>query len=442
MKILVIDDDYDVIKSLADTLEGIKVLGAGTISQAREILEQEEDIDAALIDVMLGQEDGLTLLKAIRQADRHFPCVMMSGYSTIQTAVESIRLGAWDYLEKPLSLQKVRITLEHIREKRLLSTMADKELSRYRLIGKSPAMQEVNQLIQKASASDLPVLIYGPSGSGKEHVAHLIHLQSTRASAPLIKLNCASIPRDLFESELFGSDKGAYTGALKERKGKIEQANRGSLFLDEIGEMPLEQQAKLLRVLEDKIVTRLGSEISRPVDFRLITATNRDLNTAIKDKLFREDLYYRIGVIIIYIPSLRDRKEDIPLLAKTFLEELVRDQGGLEKEFSPESLDFLRDLPLAGNVRELRNLVQRAFVFSTENIIGTAEVKKISSSPMQEVDNIFTSTMPFSQAKHLLEKKYITEQLKLHQGNISHTAQSLGILPNNLMRRMKILEIR
>lgn len=442
MQILIIDDEAQVVQSLRDTLEECTVSGAHSSTEALRILAKTPHIDVILLDVMLGQESGLKVLQDIREKYPDLPCVMISGYASIPTAVDALRLGAWDYLEKPLSLQKVQLTLQHIQEQKKLSGVARRELDRYQLISQSPAMQQAQVLIRKAADSDLPVLIQGPSGSGKEHVAHLIHLHSRRAARPMIKLNCASIPGDLFESELFGALKGAYTGALKDRKGKIQQADQSTLFLDEIGELPTDQQAKLLRVLEDRMVSPLGSDSPEPADFRLVCATNRDLGSAIQEKTFREDLYYRIGVILIFIPALAQRREDIPLLAVRFLEEMNLEQGGVHKEFSPDALELLKSLPLPGNVRELRNLVQRACVFSQGRQILPSDLKSAPLNREATVPGIFEKTMPYQEAKHTLEREYIIAQLRKNRGNITQTAMSLGLLPNNLMRRMKALNIR
>ncbi len=441
MKILVVDDQKDVIQSLCDTLDDYEVLGASSIAAAIDKLKRDADIQVIFIDVMLGNEDGLDLLKKIRLYWPRRICVMISGNSTIRKAVDAIQMGAWDFVEKPLSLQRILVLLKNAATQLRLSHIATRQIERYTLLGQSPAIREINHLIDKAAQSDLPVLITGPSGSGKEHVSHLIHLKSQRSEHGMVKLNCSSIPRDLFEAELFGAVKGSYTGAHQDRKGKMIQAHLGTLFMDEIGEMPLEQQAKLLRVLEEKQVCPLGSENLLECDFRLIAATNRDLSREVKQKNFRQDLLFRIAVIIIDIPPLSSRKEDIPVLAQTFLDELNAEAGAVTRMLSPQSLDYLQSLPLEGNVRELKNIIQRAYVMSSQEVLDIKGSGLWGDNTTVLEPGLFDEPMPYGDAKKKLERYYIERQLELHNNNISHTAQDLDLLPNNLMRKMKQLGI-
>ena len=442
MKILVVDDNIDVIESLKNVLVEHQIVSADSIKQAQKILEEEkEDIDVAIIDIMLGSEDGIELLTHIKKRYPLIECIMISGYSSIEKAVLAIKLGAYDFIEKPISFQKIKIVLNNAIEHKKYRVLLTKQMERYKLIGISDEIKKVNEMIEKSSQLDLPVLIYGESGVGKEHIAHLIHLKSKRGNNEMIKLNCAAIPETLFESELFGYEKGAFTGALSQKKGKVELANMSTLFLDEIGELPLSQQAKLLRVLEDKNVTRIGGEKTISVDFRLICATNKNL-LDVRDGKFREDLYYRISVLVINVPPLRERRGDIKLLADYFLKQVCV-ENNVEKKFDDEALEFLSSLPLKGNVRELKNLVLRIFGLSEGGKISKSEIERIMTPNQNTLScEVFEKTMPLSEAKKLLEKGYILAQLKLHNNNISKTALSLNVLPNNLLRRMKELGIK
>lgn len=444
MKIIVVDDNVDVINSIRNVLQEYEVVGATTVNEAKRIIEEEAtSIDVAIIDIMLGDEDGIEVLNFIKSDYPLIECIMISGYSSIEKAVLSIKLGAYDFIEKPISYQKIKVVLNNALEHKKYKEMLQKQMERYKLIGKSEAVIKMNEMIEKAAKIDFPVLIHGESGVGKEHIANLIHLKSKRANNEMVKLNCASIPETLFESELFGYEKGAFTGATSRKAGKIELANQGTLFLDEIAELPLSQQAKLLRVLEDKVVTRIGGEKAINVDFRLISATNKDLKEEVKQKRFREDLFYRIGVLIIDVPPLRERREDIPLLAEHFLRQICF-ENNTHKSFTQSALNLISSLPLKGNVRELKNLVQRVFAFTDKNEIDEGDIQKVLNVGVMELpgESIFEKTMPLSEAKKLLEKIYITTQLKLHNNNISKTALNLGVLPNNLMRRMKELNIK
>ncbi len=474
MKVLVVDDNRDVISSIREVLPEDTVLGANSSSEVKRILTElssknlsETDVDVAIIDVVLKNESGIDILKYLKENYPRIECVMISGYSSIGKAVESIKLGAFDFLEKPISYQKLKVTLKNALERKKYSRLLEQEKNRYTLIGNSTATKKINQLIKMASKTDLPVLIQGESGTGKENVAHLIHLTSKRFTNEIVELNCASIPETLFESELFGYERGAFTGATTTKIGKVEQANGGTLFLDEIGELPLSQQAKLLRVLETKTFTRLGGAKKITTDFRLICATNRNLDEMVKRGNFREDLFFRIGVILIEIPPLRERKEDIEPIANHFLTEIAKSEN-CEVTLTEDAIEFLKSIPLRGNARELKNIVQRAFVLSNvgqnkheitkeclEAILSPSILppnreifsdESNSSKPdttiPDDISKIFKKTMPISEAKRILEKKYIETQLKLHGGNISRTAIALGILPGNLMRKMKTLGIK
>ncbi|MCD6120304.1 MAG: sigma-54-dependent Fis family transcriptional regulator [Spirochaetales bacterium] len=444
MDILVVDDARDIISSIRKVLPEFRVMGAVAFSQVKNILNRDNGINIILIDLKLGNEDGIEVLKYVKAKYPLIECIMISGYSTIEKAVQAIKLGAYDFLEKPLSFQKVKITINNALEHRNYLRLLNEHALRYRLLGKSDKIQRVKNLIDKASVTDFPVLISGESGSGKEHVANLIHLKSSRSQKEMIAVNCAAIPESLFESELFGHEKGAFTDAGRRRIGKIEQADGSSLFLDEIGDMPLPQQAKLLRVMENGEFSRLGSEDKLRTEFRLISASNRDLETLINEDLFRTDLFYRISSLIIHVPPLRERREDIPEIAEYFLKNIFLEYGGKEKHLNREALKKISSLPFKGNVRELKNLIQQLYIISENEEITAGDIAQtarnsitIASAP----DNIFKKTLPYKEAKNMLEREYILKQLEIHNYNISRTAVSLGILPNNLMRKMKTLNI-
>ncbi len=442
MKILVVDDNVDVIKSLSDVLSEYEVIGSSSIDEAKKVLSIEVDIDIAIIDIMLGEENGLDLLSYIKSNYNNIECIMISGYSNIEKAVQSIKMGAYDFIEKPISYQKIKVVLNNAIEHKKYKELFSKELQKYEIIGVSKEIKKINELIEKAAKLDFPVLIYGESGVGKEHIANLIHLKSKRGKNEMVKLNCAAIPETLFESEFFGYEKGAFTGAVSQKKGKIELAHGSTIFLDEIGELPLSQQAKLLRVLEDKNIIRVGGNKPIPVDFRLISATNKNLEIEVKEGKFREDLFYRIGVIIIEVPPLRERREDIPILAKHFLKQ-VSIENNVEKSIDEDALSYISQMDFKGNIRELKNFVLRLFGLSEGSVITKKDVENIIN-PLKQTgcDSIFEKTMPLTEAKKLLEKTYILTQLKLNNNNISKTAISLNVLPNNLVRRMKELDIK
>ncbi|MGA2141335.1 MAG: sigma-54 dependent transcriptional regulator [Brevinematales bacterium] len=443
MKLLIVDDNEDVISSLKGVFGEYEIIGADCIKNAKKILALDSDsIDIAVIDMKLGDEDGIDLLSDIKQRYPFIECVMISGYSSVEKAVQSIKMGAFDFVEKPISYQKMKVVINNALEHKMFSSLLKKEMEKYKIIGESPAVKKMNDLIEKAAQNDFPVLITGESGVGKEHVAHLIHLKSKRGKNEMIKQNCAAIPENLFESELFGHEKGAFTGASGARKGKLELAGLGTLFLDEVGDMPLSQQAKLLRALEDREITRVGGETRTKVDFRLICATNRNLKEAVEEGKFREDFFYRIGVLVVNIPPLRERKEDIKILAEHFFRQACIENGSVIKTISQEAMSRIIEIPLKGNIRELKNMMQRLYAFSESDAINPDDVGRIMGSQNKDGgDAIFQKTMQYSEAKKLLEKKYIVTQLALNGNNVSRTALSLGILPNNLQRKIKDLEI-
>ena len=359
-------------------------------------------------------------------------------------AVEAIKRGAYDFIKKPLSLEKVRIVLRHALEMhniRREKEKWDKEIEeRYRMIGESSAIKEVKELIDKVAPLDSKVLITGESGVGKELVAYAIHKKSKRKENMFIKVNCAAIPDELVESELFGYKKGAFTGAVGEKMGKFESANNGTILLDEIGDMDISTQAKVLRLIETGEVMPLGSNTAMKVDVRIIASTNKDIENEVKNGNFREDLFFRLNVFPIKVPPLRERKKDIPLLVKHFIKEVVSQSAIGIKEFSKEAMDVLMKYSFSGNIRELKNVVERILILKDGDTIEAEDVTKLLKET-GEGKEISLLQQPYKEARRNFEKLYIEEKLKENNWNISQTAKELGIERPNLHRRMRELGI-
>ena len=366
-RILIVDDDPGTLASLsrAFALEGYEALTAPSAARALERL-QAGPVDAILSDLVMPGMDGLELLDRLREQAPGVPVILMSGQATVETAVRATRLGALDFVEKPVGLDRLLLTLRNaLRLDRL--ERENRELRRYwqdelALIGDSPPMASLRALVERAAPSDVPVLVLGENGSGKELLARAIHDLSPRGEQAFVRMNCAAVPAELVESELFGHEKGAFTGAAERRRGRFEQADGGTLFLDEIGDMPGAMQAKLLRVLQDGTLTRVGGVSELRVDVRLISATNHDLEAQIADGRFREDLYYRINTLVLKVPALRERSGDVPALVEHFVLSACRRNALRPRRLAPEALDLLRRQPWRGNVRELKNVVERALI--------------------------------------------------------------------------------
>lgn len=371
--ILIIDDERSIRKTLTEilTYEGYKVDEA---SDGEEGLKRFRDkgYDAVLCDIKMPKVDGLEFLEKAAEINPDVPVIMISGHGTIETAVEAVKKGAYDYIAKPPDLNRLLITLRNAIER--TSLVADVKVLRRKamrteeMIGESQGIIKIKETIDKVAPTDARVLITGENGSGKELVARWLHEKSMRAKAPLVEVNCAAIPGELIESELFGHEKGSFTSAVKQRIGKFEQAHGGTLFLDEIGDMSLNAQAKVLRALQEGKITRVGGDKDISVDVRVICATNKDLLKEVEDKQFRLDLYHRLSVIIIHVPSLNDRKEDIPLLTDKFLDDICRDYGIPKKPIEPLALKDLQEHNWTGNIRELRNVVERLVILSGKSI--------------------------------------------------------------------------
>ncbi|MBP1839597.1 sigma-54-dependent transcriptional regulator [Formosa algae] len=329
---------------------------------------KKDDYDLVLCDIKMPKMDGVEVLEAVKLIKPEIPMVMISGHGDLDTAVQTMRLGAFDYISKPPDLNRLLNTVrnaldrkELVVENKILKTKVSKN---YQMIGESPAIASIKEIIEKVAPTDARVLITGANGTGKELVAHWLHQKSVRAKGPMVEVNCAAIPSELIESELFGHVKGAFTSANKDRAGKFEAANGGTIFLDEIGDMSLSAQAKVLRALQESRVQRVGSDKDIKVDVRVVAATNKDLTKEIEEGRFREDLYHRLAVILIQVPALNDRRDDIPLLVEYFSEKIAKEQGSTKKEFSKDALKLLKSYDWSGNIRELRNVVERLIILS------------------------------------------------------------------------------
>lgn len=384
-KILIVEDEQAIRRVLKNILEdenkSYQISEAENGKQAIEAASKET-FDLVLCDIKMPVMDGQEVLEKLRADYPETPVVMISGHGDLETAVDCMRMGAYDYISKPPDLNRLLNTVRNALDRNELAkenkVLKKKISKRYQMIGNSKALREIQEMIDKVAPTDARVLIIGPNGTGKELVAHGIHEKSERNKAPMIEVNCAAIPAELIESELFGHKKGAFTSAVKDRQGKFEQASGGTLFLDEIGDMSLSAQAKVLRALQEGKVSPVGSDKEVKVDVRVIAATNKDLKKEIAEGRFREDLYHRLGVILISVPALNDRREDIPLLCEHFAKEIAKEYGNAQKEFDQKAMETLQKMDWSGNIRELRNVVERLIILSGP-VIGEDEVKKFAS---------------------------------------------------------------
>ena len=371
-KILIVDDEAVIRKTLREILEYEKY-EIDEADSAQKALELAEGIDYNVIisDIKMPKMNGIEFLEALRNI-KDIPVIMITGHGDIETAVESIKKGAFDFIQKPLDLNRLLVSVRNAFERTNLmattKTLKKKVDKRYEIVGESQAIQDVKDIIERVAPTNTRVLITGENGTGKELVAHWLHEKSHRCGYPFVEVNCAAIPSELIESELFGHEKGSFTSAIKQRKGNFELADKGTLFLDEIGDMNLSAQAKMLRSLQENKITRVGGEKEIPVDVRIIAATNKNLPKEIENRAFREDLYHRLSVIIIHVPPLRERVEDIPLLAQHFMEQICETENMPKYEFAKDALAELKKMPWNGNVRELRNVVERLMILCNKTI--------------------------------------------------------------------------
>lgn len=379
-KILIIDDEKVIRATLREILEYEK-FEVSEASDGEEGLKkiQSEDFDLVLCDVKMPKMDGIEVLSHAKDLDKAPQFIMISAHGSIETAVEATKKGAFDFIPKPPDLNRLLLTVRNALDKKNLVTetkVLKKKLSKkFDMVGESPAIVQVKETIEKVAPTEARVLITGPNGTGKELVAHWIHQKSSRAKEPFVAVNCAAIPSELIESELFGHEKGAFTSAHKQRAGKFEQAQGGTLFLDEIGDMSLSAQSKVLRALQENLINRVGSDKDIKVDVRVLAATNKDLKKEIEEGNFREDLYHRLSVIVVQVPALKDRVDDIPLLVDKFLNDIAQESGDAKRKISKEALEKLKTYPWTGNIRELRNVVERLVILG-EDTISLEDIKK------------------------------------------------------------------
>jgi two-component system nitrogen regulation response regulator NtrX len=384
-KILIIEDEETIRRVLVNILSEenesyqVEVAEDGVVGLEKI---KNNDYDLVLCDIKMPRMDGVELLEAAKKIDPVLPIVMISGHGDMETAINTMRLGAFDYISKPPDLNRLLNTVRNALDKKKLvvenKILKKKVSKKYDIIGNTEAVSQVKMMIEKVAKTDARVLITGPNGTGKELVAHQLHDKSDRSNAPMIEVNCAAIPSELIESELFGHVKGAFTSAVKDRLGKFEVANKGTIFLDEIGDMSLSAQAKVLRALQEGIITRVGADNDIKIDVRVIAATNKNLKTEIAEGRFREDLYHRLAVILINVPSLNDRREDIPALIEHFSTQIAAEQGNAIKHFSEDAVNLLKEYDWTGNIRELRNVVERLIILGG-NEISESDVKAFAS---------------------------------------------------------------
>jgi two-component system nitrogen regulation response regulator NtrX len=444
--VLIVDDEAGVRSALSGVLrdEGYAV---DAVESGEACLDRvtRSPYDVIVLDIWLPGIDGLATLARLRERRVDAPVVMISGHGNIESAVRAIKMGAFDFVEKPLSLDKTVLVVGNaVRQRRLeaenraLRAHVDR---RFTMVGESYVMAQLREQVAMAAPTNGRVLIFGESGTGKELVARSIHTLSRRRGGAFVEVNCAAIPEELIESELFGHVKGAFTGAVADRRGKFEVADGGTLFLDEIGDMSLKTQAKVLRALQEQVVEPVGGTNGVKVDVRILAATNKDLPGEIRAGRFREDLYFRLNVIPIFVPALRDREADIPLLADHFMAELAREYGRRPKRLDPGAAAGLRGYRWPGNVRELHNVIERLMIMVPGNTIGPADLAFLDGGTVTVAEPEGSPALSLHDARERFERDYILRALAAQQGNISRTADALGVERSNLYRKMRAFGI-
>ena len=447
--ILVVDDEASIRRTLREILEyeDYEVDEAEDGEAALEAI-RSTPYDLVLLDVKMPGRDGMEVLKVMADEVPDLPVVMISGHGTIETAVEATKLGAYDFIEKPPDLNRLLVTLRNAmnrselesENRRMRQTIADQQEGELTpIIGESGAIQQIKDTIERVAPTEARVLVMGENGTGKELVAKWIHHKSNRSDGPLVEVNCAAIPKELIESELFGHEEGSFTGATQQRVGKFELADGGTLFLDEVGDMSLSAQAKVLRVLQENKIERVGGDRSIPVDVRVIAATNKDLLEEIEEGTFREDLYHRIGVILIDVPPLRKRRADIPQITRYFADQLARRNGVAPKQFSDEALEQMKRYEWRGNVRELNNVIERLIIMSDSDEISAADVEQYirpSGASGSAAMELISRYDDFSDARDHFEKVFIEHKLDENDWNVSQTAKTIGIQRSHLYNKL------
>ncbi len=440
--ILVVDDEKSIRDSIKMILEyeGYTTLFAENGQQALQKLGAEP-VDGVLLDVKMAGMDGLEVLQKVKEKRAETPVIMISGHGTFETAVEATKLGAFDFLPKPLDRDKLIITVRNALQQARLAEenrkLQESVEGKWQILGESQKIREILSLIERVAPTDARVFITGENGTGKELVARALHRRSKRSAKPFVEVNCAAIPAELIESELFGHEKGSFTGATAQRIGKFEQADGGTLFLDEIGDMSLNAQAKVLRALEEARIERVGGTKLIPVDVRVVAATNKNIETSIKNNLFRDDLYHRLKVIPINVPPLRERREDIPLLVKAFVEEVCSRNGMAVKTVSQETMKHLQNREWTGNIRELRNSIERLVILSPGTQVDESLLDPPGAAEGGESGDLVGAGGTFQEFKERAEAAFIKRQLDLHKWNISKTAEALDIQRSHLYTKMK-----
>jgi two-component system nitrogen regulation response regulator NtrX len=448
--ILIVDDEPGVRSALTGVLrdEGYEV---DSVESGEACLERlaTDTYDVVVLDIWLPGMDGLATLARMRERQNEAQVVIISGHGNVESAVRAIKMGAFDFVEKPLSLEKTVLVVRNaLRQRRLEAenlALRARVDAQHQMIGESYGMARLREQVTMAAPTNGRVLIFGENGTGKELVARNIHAMSRRRSGPFVEVNCAAIPEELIESELFGHVRGAFTGALADRRGKFELAHGGTIFLDEIGDMTLKTQAKVLRVLQEQVMEPVGGSTRIRVDARVLAATNKDLPSEIRSGRFREDLYFRLNVVPIFVPPLRERVEDVPLLADHFMAMLAREYGRRPKTFDADAVRVLQRYPWPGNVRELRNVVERLMIMVPGDRVSSRDLlfleqggSGVSSMPAGSRP---ASIAPLHDARDEFEKQYILRALAAQQGNMSRTAEVLGVERSNLYRKMRAFGI-
>jgi two-component system nitrogen regulation response regulator NtrX len=443
-RILVVDDEEGIRRILRQVLEyeGHEVKVAGGGGEALEVFGTFSP-ELTFLDVKMERMDGMEVLDRMRSRDPGAVVVMISGHGTIETAVEATRRGAYDFLEKPLDTDRLLLTIRNALQQRGLveenARLREEVESRYEIVGRSFAVRALLDRIEKVAPTDARVLITGENGTGKELVARALHRLSHRSEAPFVEVNCAAIPAELIESELFGHMKGSFTGAVSDRAGKFEQADGGTLFLDEIGDMSLAAQAKVLRALQEGIITRVGGERPIRVDVRVIAATNKEVEHEIAAGRFREDLLHRLNVVPIQVPALRERREDIPMLVRHFLQKASEEQRLPRRTLMADAVEYLGRLDWSGNVRELRNTVERVLILARGEQITTADVERLvgGAHPAAGLTSELLGAATFAEFKDRAERAFILAKLRESDWNVSETARSIDMPRSNLYKKIE-----
>ena len=444
--VLIVDDEPSILKSLRDLLsdEGFEVITATNGYEALKLIDTESP-DLVLLDIWMPGIDGIETLKEIKKSNSNVQVVIITGHGTIETAVRATKLGAYDFIEKPLSIDKVIVAINNALNFRRLEEenryLRKKTIEKHSITGNSPPVKELKKQIAVAAPSNSWILITGENGTGKELVARTIHNLSHRADQPLIVVNCAAIPDDLIESELFGHEKGAFSGATAKKRGKFELADTGTIFLDEIGDMNVKTQGKILRALEEQKFQRVGGSRTITVDVRVIAASNKNLEKEIEHGNFREDLYYRLNVIPIKVLSLRERSEDIPFLVESFLEESAKQTRSTRKEMTPAALSLLSKYDWPGNVRELKNLIERLAIMVRKKIIDVSDLpapyNPVTVKETAAASDLLFESNSLKDAKSIFEKEFIQRKLMQNENNITQTAKKIGVQRSYLHRKLK-----